>query len=249
MAKIDINKLRLSPSDINSFFFCPRRWYLSIILGIPPMPIPKPELDFGIMVHNIIANYYEIIPEKPTADQIRKTVAKVFKDGYVKIPGTSDRKIKIVAQNFYRFEVDRLQGWKQFRPTFVEKRLEAHPFVGKIDAFWAEEGIVIDWKTGSYSVMHNDLMRQGTIYKLLLEAHGYKVNKVLFVFLYKNKTLEMPATTVGWIEKEIRNMVEMITKGKFPRRNDKLCTRCEFQLACRFDDKHLFEDLEEVLVF
>ena len=244
---IVLRKIRLSPSDINGFFFCPRRWYLSIVLGIPPMPIPRPELEFGTMIHNTIANYFDVISENPSESEIRQKISEIFQRNYVKILGIDDKKYKKVVKSFYKFEIERLRKWKQYKPTFVEKRLEAVPFVGKVDAYWAEEGVVVDWKTGNYSVMHNDLLRQGTIYKLLLEAHGYKVEKVLFVFLAKDRTLEMPATTAGWIEEEIKKMVNMIVEGKFPRRNDKVCERCEFQLACKFDDMHLFEDLEGIL--
>jgi len=245
--KIDINKLRLSPSDINSFYFCPRKWYLSIILGIPPMPIPKPKADFGVMVHNAIANYFMVVPQNPTPEEIRKTIADVFKKNFVKVPGVDLKKYKLVAKNFYKFEVNRLGKWKEFKPTLVEEKLEAPPFVGVVDAYW-KEGIVVDWKTGNYSVMHDDLIRQGTIYKIILEENGYKVDKVLFVFLARDRVLELPAPNMAKIEKEIRDMVEMILNGYFPRRNDKLCNRCEFQLACRFDDVHLFEGLDEEVV-
>ena len=249
---MDISKLRLSPSDINSFFFCPRKWYLGIILGIQPMPVPKPELEFGIMIHNIIADYYERIDNKSlTEHEIRRLIVDSFKKGYVKIAEykSSNSKMKRILKHFTEFELKRLRTWKQFKPTFVEKRLEAAPFVGKVDAYWRDEGIVIDWKTGNYSVMTTELMRQGTIYKLLLEAYNYPVKKVIFAFLDKNKFLEMPITTKGWIENEIKKMVDMIKSGRFPGRHDKLCGRCEFQLACLFGDIHLFEGLEcEVIV-
>jgi len=246
---INLKKLRISPSDINSFFFCPRRWYLSIILGIPEMPVPQPERELGILVHNNIAEYYTKISEKPTPEEIQKVATDVFAKNYIPIPGADPKKYEQIMHNFISFEIKRLKTWKRYKPLLVEQRLEAPPFIGVVDAFFDVDKVVVDWKTGNYSVMNNDLMRQGAIYKILLEAHGYKVEKVIFVFLYRNKILEMPETTIGFVLKDIEQMVEMIKNGRFPGRNDKFCNKCPFQLACRFSDIHLMEGLfEEVML-
>jgi len=244
---IDIKNLRITPSDINSFFFCPAKWYFSVIAQVPAMVIPKPEADFGTLVHNIIADYYQNVPDNPDEAVIFETISRVFKNNIVPVEGYTMEKVKEllrrVAQNFYRFELERLGKWKSYKPLLVEKLLEYKPFVGKVDAFWDKDGVVVDWKTGSYSIFNEALAVQGTIYKFILEGNGYKVNKILFVYLKNYKVLELQPATLNEIEAKIQNMIEQIRKGVFTKRNDRACARCEYQLSCRFDDLSIFDGL------
>ena len=247
--QIDLSEIRISPSDINAFFFCPAKWYFANIAKIPAMEIPKPEMEFGSLVHDLIAEYYNTINGEPNDEfEIYDTLMKTFKRGIKAIKGYSLNEVKdmlnVVAKNFYRFELERLGKWKQYRPTIVEKFLFASPFLGKVDAFWAEDGIIVDWKTGKYRYGNSDLAIQGTIYYNILTRNGYKVNKILFVYLKNYKVLEVEPIALRDIEAKINEMLDTIRKGIFRKRNDRACAKCEYQLACQFSDLKLFSGME-----
>jgi hypothetical protein len=142
-----------------------------------------------------------------------------------------------------------LKTWRKYHPTFVELRLEKSlfdglpPFVGVVDFYGAEDGVVIDWKTtGEAFGMHYSI--QGKVYKMLLEAYGYRVEKVYFFSLETGQLLPAPNVSDGWIRKVAESMVESVRMGYFPARKGHLCDFCEFRVDCEFSDFCIWYETE-----
>jgi len=229
----------ISPSSINLFFQCPYRWYLTN-LGLEGMVIDDSHLRFGKMIHHMIQQFYLRISDEPTEEEIERLAWNIFYECYDDTLPQKRGLGKRIISNFIKFEKNRLREWKVYKPTLVERRFNLNEYlVGVIDFYC--DGIIIDWKTGQYNYMNNDIMRQGGVYKYLLKKAGYRVNKVLFVYLRDNRVVEVPHVTDGWIEQEIRNMESMIKNKHFPKKSGVHCKYCEYRLRCEFDDTCLWE--------
>ena len=225
----------ISPSSLNLFFQCPYRWYLTK-QGIEGIWVDDKYARFGSMIHNIIATYFNRLPDKVTEKTIEELALKCLDEGFDDSIGFRRKTAEKIINNFIEFEKYRLNNWSVYKPTFIEQRLRlSDQLVGIVDFYG--NNTIIDWKTGQYVFMTTELKRQGAVYKYLLQKAGYKVDKVLFVFLRENKVLELPYVTDGWIENEVRRMLNMIQGGIFPKRRTNMCNWCEYKLRCQIEDK------------
>jgi len=78
-----------------------------------------------------------------------------------------------------------------------------------------------------------DLKRQGNLYRYMLEELGYKVDKILFVYIRNNKTLEIPYDR-NWIEREVNKMIQQIEAGIFQPNEGDHCRFCRYVMICQF---------------
>ena len=237
--------LKISPSDLNLFYQCPLKWKYQHE-GVQGIPVDETARLFGIAIHNIIALYFNKIsaniPDKPTEGEISYYLKLAIKEGYDPVLSMRDAKAKRILKNFLNFEKQRLKSWKIYKPEIVEQKLEVGPITGIIDFYG--DGIIIDWKTGAEMDENNKyILRQGTIYKILLEKHKKPVRKILFVFLDSGKTIELPPTTEGWVVNEIKQMLDMIKLNRFPAKPSPLCAYCPFILRCQFRNSCIWWEL------
>jgi hypothetical protein len=232
----------ISPSKINLFFSCPLRWRYED-LEYRGIYIDDSHTRLGKIFHNlIIKDYFTHISDKPNPKEIENRAKESYKTGFVdESLNFMKKKSENILQNFIEFEKMRASKWRKYKPDLPPEtkfKSKTGLFEGILDFYC--DGTIIDWKTYDIDMIDESMLRQGSIYKLLLEDNGYRVDKVLFVMLGSGRVLEMPRVSRGWIENEGRKMLDMIEVGRFPKRPSGLCSYCPYILRCQMEGRCLW---------
>jgi len=237
----------ISPSDLNLFEACPRAWYFEKI-GLKGIAVDERAAMFGKEVHNCIVLYFLKAPDKPSPVDIKENAKKAFEEGAGQMMKSMKAKTKRVLKNFIDFEIRRRRTWRSYKPTFVEKKLEAKifpdlpKFKGIVDFYGQPDATIIDWKTGG-ATWAEDNSRQGKIYEILLKANGYPVKRVIFFSLDTGQCAVVPKVSGGWIYKLARRMVDMAKSDRFPPRKSGLCEYCPYILDCQLINVPMWGEL------
>lgn len=220
----------VSATDLNTFYQCPKRWYW-LSEGIEGLRVEHPEMELGKKVHFIIYLYFTRLQRKPNSiNEIKALVNRISAEV------GDDVQTRKILNNFIRFEAERLKTWEEYMPTFVEQRIEINDRLSGVVDFYGNSTI-IDWKTGKFLYLKPEDVRQGNIYRYLLEKAGYRVNRVLFVYLKDSKVIEIPRKLDTEIEEEINRMKRMVEVGYLPKNKGTHCSWCEYQIRCEFDEE------------
>ena len=231
----------LTPSKINTFNQCPFKYWAHYIARQPQICTDGRAARFGSAVHNIVVLYYDKIDNDSNLKEVSEKMEEAFVEGADWRTDNFKTRLKKVQRNLKAFEVERLdKGWN--KPTLLEKRLKAEfypdmpPFEGIVDAYFEDQKMAVDWKTGKYEEMDTSRMVQGKIYQMLLDANGYPTEKILFNNLTLGRRLTLPRITEGWVENVVRQMLQMIKNERFPKRSSGLCNGwCGYALSCAFN--------------
>ena len=71
----------LSPSSINLFYSCPKRWYFERT-GAPQIIVDESAKLFGKFVHNILQSYFTSLKGIPTVLEVEQKLTKLFEEYY-----------------------------------------------------------------------------------------------------------------------------------------------------------------------
>lgn len=223
----------ISPYQMNLFYACSMRWLYNK-QGRRGIVVDDSALLFGKAVHNAIGEFFRKVPDHPSADEIEVIAKKIFGECNRLMIKERKQRLERIRDNFISFEKKRMRTWKHYKPTFVEEKLKSDQFVGILDFYSKEEGVAIDWKTGS-SMMSPNHLRQGKIYEVLLRENNYPAKKIMFLSLESGMALPVPRVTDGWIQKEVDRMRDMIERGRFFANRGPLCGWCPYILDCDFE--------------
>lgn len=233
-----------SPSEINTGYGCPFNWN-SGRQRLPRIYVETKYADFGHITHQSIAQYYKTISDRPHKGAIKGTFSTIMEENLsasgLKRMGT--RKDRCI-ENFVKFEVKRLKTWKQYLPTHIEEKKQAR--VGSFnyrtiaDVYWEKDETIVDWKSGKMIQIGIIERIQGQVMKMVWNALGFPVRRVIFAALYTGLELEMPATTQGFVESMVRSMFEYNRLGHYPKKKGPLCFWCGFQLRCALEGRCLW---------
>jgi len=152
-----------------------------------------------------------------------------------------------IKKHFIAFELQRQKTWQQYKPTFIEKKLNVKPwkdlpeFHPILDFYSEPAKTIIDWKTGTVE-MNEELMIQGKIYEMALKTIGKPVEHVIFFALKQGLSYEMPKIQDGWVYGICRDTVDQINSEQFPKRITPLCNWCPYILNCEFDYTYLWDE-------
>jgi len=225
--------MRFSPSSINSFFQCPRSWYYQSIQA-PTIPVDDRYARLGSEIHSLIKLYFVRQIDIPTESLIEKLAWDVFKNFDPEL-NFMKKEAQRIWRNFIEYEKNRLKSSNKYKPEFVEQKFVIDDYIHGIVDFYGD-GIIIDWKTGRFRFLTQDIVRQGNFYKYMLEKAGFPVKKILFVYLRDNKVQEIPPKPHVWVEREVEKVRNMIKEEYFPKKPSELCSWCEYRLVCEFSD-------------
>jgi RecB family exonuclease len=231
---------KISPSQLNEFYRCPYGWKLSHIDHARKQAVKSPKKDLGRNIHEIISNYYSILPQVPTAKTIKENATLCFNRYFERSLNDQIKQAKNLIDNFIKFELSRINNY--IRPKLIEASLQTSEFKGIIDYFDGEK--IIDWKTGAMMQLNDENLRQGKIYEILLRENGYipKEQKVQiqFVTLKNGRVLTLPLVTEAWLMQQKRRMDYLVETGRFQKVPSPLCGYCEFQFICEFEGEKLW---------
>ena len=227
-----------SPSAINSFRTCPRKWMYHK-LEYERLPEDKKYALIGSVVHSSIQDYYRRISEPVS----RQSITSLFTDTLdalwdsANIKRMDQRRDKI-AKCFIEFEIERLSTFKQFIPSLVERRLTTDVYgprmVTIVDAYWEADKLCINWKTSNSTELSTGMLIQGKFESMVLEANRFPVERYYFLMLYTGVRLELPKVTRSVIDVEIDKIRGCCEQQYFPMNEGGLCDwYCEDNLRCR----------------
>jgi CRISPR/Cas system-associated exonuclease Cas4 (RecB family) len=175
----------LSPTSINTYLRCPRKYYLKYIKGLKEKP--SIHLFRGKAVHDSIARFHRIDAKKfNTFEEIKIELLSIFNHAWL---GQEEeiRKLKLPeeALNDYYYEsAEMLIGWLkrhlkaimngQTKPeTEVKLFSQSHRVMGIIDAVHRQNGkaLLTDYKTSKKDELTQDIKVQMAIYALLYQEN------------------------------------------------------------------------------
>ena len=227
-----VDNLLLSPSSINDFLQCPAKfWY---IRKFKPLPIKTEAMQFGSILHNIIATYYKIIPDDLTPNRcfiyIRNAIEQVVGSQSL---NTVLKKFSWHLSRFEKFEKERLSWHISPKPLGVEKEVIKPPFKGIVDAIFKKgnEMVVVDWKSGrSPNQIPDEYAIQGCIYGYLTNA-----SEIIFYFLGSGRSLRVEYNHCEKVKDTINTVIKKIKEGHFEKKPGSHCETCPVQIPCYLD--------------
>lgn len=219
--------LVVSPTMLSTFNTCPYKY--KILYVDRRVPLTKPEYEFGKKIHAIIAEYYKLLPEDATPNDIPITLGQAIK----RVVGTVDEAIVKYLSGFEEFERHRLSWHINPKPVAFEVEMRRGHLCGVVDAIFKRNGenIVVDWKTGLVRDPSVDehLKIQGNIYMYLTGAR-----EIYFIFIRYGMWHKL-VYDENFITSKLSRFAEAVSRNDYPRNEGPACERCEVSLHCYFD--------------
>lgn len=239
---------RFSPSQLNTFIQCPRKYSFQYIERVPVERVPSPHLVFGNAIHAAMDAIYRL----PPGDRSGELLAEAFRDAW------RDDTERTAA--FTNIEVERSWGLKGLAllervaatdefATAIPRALEdwAQVTVGgdrqlfgridRVDDHPDGDGvIVIDYKTGRCRIAHDGLGDevQAQVYALAVRATlEVAVREVRFMFLEADEDRVWEPTDLELVEDGLLKLVERIeSTSSFEAVPTRLCGWCDYLGQC-----------------
>lgn len=251
-----------SPSSINTYNQCPRRYYFTYIAKLPT----KPNIHTvrGSVVHTVLENFYDIElaqDDVNVGDKMILHALNLFDKHWNEASedlnslNLSDNEIqyyyddsKSMIINWVTHILARLNSssddfsttFNRIKPIREQKYVsEKYSVMGYIDAIEECDGKVrlIDYKTSKNDKMSEEYMLQLGIYALLYnEKHSEYPDEVgLFLLKHGERMVKVTEELVSNAKFRIEN-VHMSTQTKdmrdYPKKVGPLCNYCDFQNIC-----------------
>ena len=183
-----MDKITLRPSSLDEFVQCPQTWYRTFILG--EQSYVNSRASIGTAIHAGVENMWTDCIQVKTKIHSPSAMADAAMEAWKEeeqkgmrydageTQGTCAKEI-IVGMDIY---VEDIVPWVDI-PTHVEKRFTVkldHDIVeaisGLMDYVDEDKGIISDVKTGKRKHVVSNSETQQSIYKMLAEKNGMKVN-------------------------------------------------------------------------
>lgn len=254
-AKYELEK-EYSPSALELFWSCPRRFMLQYILGLKQPDDYDPfavisAADRGTLAHLVME---QLANSSMTLEEFLQVAGEFF-DRYIaehpalmpeKIP-TERRVFMDMMETGYIRDPHRKVVLKEEDIHFThETGVKLHGFPDRIEELDDGTYLVVDYKTGS-EVKHeeNDINTclQVVIYAYLMEQKGYKISGCEYRYLRLDETVKCKyddeikeqLTTV------LKHFKNMVTNTHFPCGVD--CSFCKFGKVCGVENIELADNL------
>ncbi|MFH1400428.1 MAG: PD-(D/E)XK nuclease family protein [Nanoarchaeota archaeon] len=207
-----------SPSSINTYMHCPRKYFCQYILKLPSRP--NIHLIRGSLVHKVLEDFFTIRPSALEGDPaafLRDWISQRFSDLWIgsldelntlSVPdlgGYFDESV-VMLSNFTEGFLAKLdaevarglsvqQGFIKLRPTtehqIVSKSLMVRGFIDAIDTFQGKVRL-LDYKTSNSDEISDDYRRQLAIYAFLYEEEYGRPPGFVGVHFLKFQEKNMP---------------------------------------------------------
>jgi CRISPR/Cas system-associated exonuclease Cas4 (RecB family) len=187
-----------SPTSINTYLRCPRKYYLRYIKGLKSKP--SIHLIRGKAVHETIAQFSQMNFDR-SADQqtLDNSILGLFEKNWLTQNGDIqklglDRK---TINEFYSDSQAMLTGWlkRYFQVGYKRPKTETklfsktHGVMGIIDAIFTDNGriLLIDYKTGKKNEITADIKVQLAIYALLYKEKFGRMPDIVAIDFLKHQ--------------------------------------------------------------
>ena len=198
----------LSPTSINTYLRCPRKYYLKYIKGLKEKP--SIHLIRGKAVHDSLARYHQTCGEKlGTFEEMKAELLSFFIHSWVE-QGEELRKLNLPEEElneYYHESTEMLIGWlkrnikaaaNKIKPeTEVRLFSQRYRVMGIIDTIHNQNGkaILTDYKTSKKDELTQDMKVQMAIYALLYrENYGALPHSIVIDFLKHDKAIPFKVT-------------------------------------------------------
>jgi len=198
---IRIEKRILSPTAINTYLSCPRKYYLRYIKKLPSKP--SIHLIRGAIVHKTLHEFHiSYIRGPPITDAkaIRKALISIFQRLWQKEKNSLDSLglPKELLSDYYLDSADMLNNYAHWfasqRAPPVADSTELKIFsdnlrlMGIIDAVVINDNgtFLVDYKTSKDFSITEDIMRQGILYCLLYEDRYEEIPVAVYIHFLKD---------------------------------------------------------------
>ena len=253
-----------SPTAIETFMGCPRKFMIGYILGIPEpdendaFDVISPR-DSGIMAHSLME---QLADNDLSCEDFLKLSGEFF-DRYIaehpplipdKVDAEKDSFLEML-ENAYKTDPHRKVILKEEDIHCTHSSgVKLHGFPDRVEKLEDGSLLIVDFKTGRTVNHEKDDINsclQVVIYAYLMESKGYKVSGGEFRYIKAGQTItckyddEMKAK----LSEKLELFKEMMISGDFPCGYD--CDFCKYCDICnRADEPALFgldlDDLEDV---
>lgn len=240
-----------SPSALDIFFQCPRRFYLKNVLGIPEEEPDDPFMvisaaDIGTIAHSMMEEiagnnmnmkdflelsgkaFDEFLLSRPPlhiddANREKREFLKMMENAFIKDPKND----VISAEKEYNFE----------HPSGVK----LHGYPDRVEKDKDGNLLIADFKTGrNITHIKNDIDTcfQVIVYAWLLEKDGINISKCEYRYLRKGQTIpcEYNEDIKDKLNEKLLKFKEAVLANDFPRSENK--TSCKY---CKMSDICLWE--------
>lgn len=235
--------LPLSPSRLNEWSTCPRKFFYHV-RKYPTIHTDMRHAELGTMIHEVAADYFMECSNLPKDDEIEGLIMDIFDEKWRSKPVYNlEEKAAKCIDNLIKKEKERVRlESDSYKPTHIEYDFTAWPFHGIIDWYNADTGIIRDWKTNTSPDFSDDMLRQGLIYKNIIKHNGLKANMVIFEMLVTGTSQIMPLVKNKWLADQLIDMRDNVQKMSFIKKpkqknNTFFCNNfCAWRVRCDTDE-------------
>jgi CRISPR/Cas system-associated exonuclease Cas4 (RecB family) len=220
-----------SPSALDAFFGCPRKFLLGYLLGIPQPEDDDPfevisAAKVGTMAHSLME---DLGNSTMTLDEFRKMATESF-DSYIsenppliteKVEAVKDQFVEMM-ENAYEMDPHREVALKEEDIHCVhETGVKIHGLPDRVEKLDDGSYLIVDFKTGrKLSHVKDDINTclQVMIYAYLMEQKGFKVagGEYRYLRLGETVTCKYDDEMKNALKERLNFFKESMEKGEFP---------------------------------
>ena len=240
-----------SPSALELFFQCPRRFYLSKVLNLPEEEPDNPftvisAADIGTLAHRMMEN---LAADEMTEDSFLDLCEKAFDEYLASRPPIHPTDAEKEKKNFLdmmhsAFEQDPHNEVLSAEEEYIFEHptgVKLHGYPDRVEKEENGDLIIADFKTGR-KVKHkkNDIEScfQVIVYAWLLEQAGKKITRCEYRYLRKNITVSCAYdnTMKERLNRMLSEFREAVEKNDFPKKENKdICKYCKMGDICNWE--------------
>jgi CRISPR/Cas system-associated exonuclease Cas4 (RecB family) len=196
---VRIEKRILSPTAINTYLFCPRKFYLRYIKRLRTKP--SIHLIRGQIVHRTIHDFHKNHPRIApgiSLHALRQELLNIFERHWEEAKESLDS-LGVTREEIGFYHDDSQLMLLNFSHWFYKNNMPSPDLseakivsktlslMGIIDAVheWPEKVILVDYKTSKNPVITNDIQRQAALYALLYQDKYKIVPEAVWIHFLK----------------------------------------------------------------
>ncbi|NOY15158.1 MAG: ATP-dependent helicase [bacterium] len=255
-----LQKLKISPTALNTFLACPYQFLLNNLFRLPRTK--SPNLIMGSAIHKAFEEWliaYKQSPKKANLENIIQ-IYNNYLENEILAPAEQER-IKtegaVLLDRFYQDQLTpQLKNSQPFKseldfssqPIFTPENIPITGKIDRIDRLDDNRYLIIDYKTGRVPTKKalndpdQDYRRQLTFYALLLDTQPEFIKSKLtfalwFIGTRSQKPLFFNFTPTDQEKLNLRQTLKAVWQKiqslDFPRTNDRrLCRICPYRFHC-----------------